>query len=86
MLSAIGAQLLAIRAAEISAVRIWIGRAISGLMAAFMLFDAAAKFAKPALVIDAFARTSSLRRAARFLGWLAIIIASSASVRHRSVS
>ena len=40
MVSAIGAELLATRAGEISAGRIWIGWSISGLMAAFMLFDA----------------------------------------------
>ena len=57
MLSAIGTELLATRSGEISAGRLWIGWSISGLTAAFMLFDAGAKFAKPAQVTDAFART-----------------------------
>ena len=57
MLSVSGTELLATRAGEISAGRIWVGRSISGLTAAFMLFDAGAKFAKPVQVIDAFART-----------------------------
>jgi len=38
---------------KISAGRLWIGWFISGLTAAFMLFDAGAKFAKPAQVTDA---------------------------------
>jgi len=33
------------------------GRVLSGLAAAFMLFDVVGKFAKPAQVIEAFART-----------------------------
>jgi len=57
MRSAIGTELLATRAGEVSAGRIWLGWSISGLTAAFMLFDAGGKFAKPRPVIDAFART-----------------------------
>ena len=68
MLSAIGTDLLATRAGQISAGRIWIGWAISGLTAALMLFDAAAKFAKPAQVIDAFARTGWPMRLSSTLG------------------
>ena len=37
--------------------RILAGWIITGLIAAFMLFDAFAKFAKPQAVVDAFART-----------------------------
>jgi hypothetical protein len=40
-----------------SATRFWSGWIISGLMAAFMLFDAVGKFARPAQVVDAFAQT-----------------------------
>ena len=68
MLSAIGTELLAMRAGEISAGRIWTGWAISGLTAAFMLFDAAAKFAKPAQVVEAFARTGWPMRLSSTLG------------------
>lgn len=35
----------------------WAGWIIGGLVAAFMLFDAGGKFAKPKPVVDAFART-----------------------------
>jgi hypothetical protein len=35
----------------------WIGWVISGLMAAFMLFDAVGKFIKPAAVVQGFARS-----------------------------
>ena len=37
--------------------RIRIGWVISGLVTAFMLFDAVGKFVKPAAVVEAFART-----------------------------
>lgn len=37
--------------------RVWTGWSISGLTGAFMLFDALGKFAKPAPVVEAFART-----------------------------
>ena len=37
--------------------RVWTGWSITGLIAAFMLFDAVGKFAKPAAVVEAFART-----------------------------
>jgi hypothetical protein len=36
---------------------IWVGWVLSGLTAAFMLFDVVGKFAKPVQVVDAFART-----------------------------
>jgi hypothetical protein len=68
MLSAIGVELLATKVGGISAVRIWIGWTISGLVAAFMLFDAAAKFAKPAQVVEAFARTGWPMRLSSTLG------------------
>ena len=42
---------------EISTGRVWAGWVISCLMAAFMLFDAVGKFAKPKQVVDAFVRT-----------------------------
>ena len=68
MLSVIGTELFATRAEEISAGRIWVGWSISGLTAAFMLFDAGAKFAKPVQVIDAFARTGWPMRLSSTLG------------------
>ena len=68
MLSAIGVELLATRAGEISAGRIWTGWAISGLMGAFLLFDVGAKFAKPPQVLEAFARTGWPMRQASTLG------------------
>jgi hypothetical protein len=37
--------------------RVWTGWVISGLIVAFMMFDAVAKLVKPAPVIAAFART-----------------------------
>ena len=40
-----------------STARLWTGRAIGGLIAAFMLLDAAMKFMKPAPVAAAFVRT-----------------------------
>lgn len=40
-----------------SARRLWTGRILSWLAAAFLLFDAALKFAKPAPVAEAFVRT-----------------------------
>ena len=55
MQAAIGALLLAARTLEVSTGRIWAGWIISGLTAAFMLFDAAGKFTKPKQVVDAFA-------------------------------
>lgn len=41
----------------VSAGRLWTGRVIAGLITAFMLLDAAMKFAKPVQVADAFVRT-----------------------------
>lgn len=43
--------------AEVGSGSLWTGRLISGLIAAFMLFDATMKFAKPAPVAAAFVRT-----------------------------
>lgn len=42
---------------EISPARLWTSRVITGLVAAFMLLDAAMKFLKPPQVADAFVRT-----------------------------
>jgi DoxX-like family len=42
---------------EVTKGRLWTGRIITGLVAAFLLFDAAIKFTKPAPVAAAFART-----------------------------
>ena len=39
-----------------SRVQLWTGRMLSALSILFLLFDAAGKFAKPAPVVDAFAR------------------------------
>lgn len=47
---------MVITAVEIPAGRFWTGWIISGLAALFMLFDAGGKFAKPAPVVEAFAR------------------------------
>ena len=66
MLSAI-TELLATNT-EISTGRLWIGWCVSGLTAAFMLFDAGAKFAKPSQVIDALARTGWPVRLSSTLG------------------
>ena len=41
----------------VSSGRLWTGRVIAGLIGAFMLLDAAMKFAKPPRVADAFVRT-----------------------------
>jgi len=73
MLSAIGAELLATIAGAISAGRIWTGWAISGLTVAFLLFDATAKFAKPAQVVEAFARTGWPMRLSSTLGAILLI-------------
>ena len=40
--------------AEVSAGRLWTGRAIAGLAALFFLFDAAMKFVQPKSVAEAF--------------------------------
>ena len=85
MLSAIGAELLATRAGEISAGRIWTGWTISGLMAAFMLFDAGARFAKPAQVAEAFARTGWPMRLSSTLGAILLTCAAFYLVPQTSV-
>jgi len=51
------AQSLAFPVTGISGGRIWTGRIIAGLVTLFLLFDAAMKFARPAAVLQAFART-----------------------------
>jgi hypothetical protein len=43
--------------AQVSKVRLRAGQTITGLTVAFLLFDAFGKFARPAAVVDAFART-----------------------------
>ena len=57
MQSVIGTVWLALSVAGSSSGRIWAGWMITGLTAAFMLFDAGGKFAKPKPVVDAFVRT-----------------------------
>jgi len=47
---------MAITVEKVSAGRFWTGWIITGLVALFMLFDAGAKYVKPAPVVDAFAR------------------------------
>lgn len=54
--------------------RLWTGRIVAGIIAAFMLLDAAMKFANPAPVRDAFARTGWPVHLAPVLG--AILLAS----------
>ena len=53
----IEADLRATHGTAVSIGRIRAGWIISGLMAAFMVFDAVGKFAKPAAVVQAFQRT-----------------------------
>jgi hypothetical protein len=53
---------------------LWTGRIITGLIGAFMLFDAGIKFAKPAPVADAFVRTGWPLELSAVLG--AILLAS----------
>lgn len=57
MESAISAQFVPANSTEISRSRLWTGRIVAGIIAAFMLFDAAMKFVNPAPVREAFART-----------------------------
>ena len=57
MQPAIGRQLLANQSGKVSKGRIRAGWIIGGLITAFMVFDAAGKFARPVQVVDAFART-----------------------------
>ncbi len=57
MESTMGAPLAAANTVQISVGRVRTGWAVSGLLSAFMLFDVAGKFAKPAQVVEAFART-----------------------------
>lgn len=59
--------------AAVSKGRIWTGRIISGLMVAFMLFDAVGKFAKPAPVVDAFARTGWPIQLASTIGIILVV-------------
>jgi DoxX-like family len=57
MQSTTEAMWLALSVMGSSTGRIWTGWTACGLTAAFMLFDAGGKFAKPKPVIDAFVRT-----------------------------
>ncbi|HLJ77177.1 MAG TPA: DoxX family protein [Acidobacteriaceae bacterium] len=57
MESALSAQLVPADSTEISRSRLWTGRIVAGIIAAFMFFDAAMKFVNPAPVREAFART-----------------------------
>ena len=54
--------------AAISAGRLWTGWGISGLIAAFSLFDGIAKCVRPAQVVEAFARTAWPVKLAPLLG------------------
>jgi hypothetical protein len=53
----IATKTVATKTMEVSMGRVRTGWVITGLIAAFMLFDVVGKFAKPAAVIEAFART-----------------------------
>ncbi|HKR28583.1 MAG TPA: DoxX family protein [Acidobacteriaceae bacterium] len=57
MVSALSAQLVTADSTEISRSRLWTGRIVAGIIAAFMLLDAAMKFVNPAPVREAFVRT-----------------------------
>lgn len=57
MESTMGIGVMSSQAASVSSGRVWTGRVIGGLIAAFMLLDAAVKFVKPPQVADAFVRT-----------------------------
>ena len=57
MESAISAQFVSADSTKISRSRLWTARIVAGIIAAFMLFDAAMKFVNPAPVREAFART-----------------------------
>lgn len=57
MQQSMGTQMSATQAVPISPGRVRTGWVVSGLMIAFNLFDVFGKFAKPAPVVDAFART-----------------------------
>lgn len=57
MESAISTQFVPANSTEISRSRLWTGRIVAGIIAAFMLFDSAMKFVNPAPVREAFART-----------------------------
>src|SRR5438309_7035108 len=57
MQSALGAQWSTNRSGNASSGRIRTGWVITGLVAAFMVFDSVGKIAKPAAVVEAFART-----------------------------
>lgn len=55
--SATGTAFVGPETVAISALQLWTGRILTGLVAAFMLLDAAMKFAKPPQVAAAFVRT-----------------------------
>jgi hypothetical protein len=57
METTMGAGMTGNAAAPVSGGRLWTGRVIAGLIALFMAFDAAMKFAKPKPVAVAFVRT-----------------------------
>jgi ABC-type transport system involved in cytochrome c biogenesis permease component len=57
MESTMGIGVMSSQAASVSSGRVWTGRVIGGLIAAFMLLDAAMKFVKPPQVAEAFVRT-----------------------------
>jgi hypothetical protein len=59
--------------ARVSGGRLWTGRVIAGLIALFMLFDAAMKFAVPKPVAEAFVRTGWPITLSVTLGWILLV-------------
>jgi DoxX-like family len=57
MQSMVGGHVTPTQTVRVSKGRVRTGWTISGLIAAFVLFDSLIKFAKPAAVVEAFART-----------------------------
>src|SRR5579862_6366924 len=70
---AIDANVLTPHIAAISTARLWTGWGISGLVAAFTIFDAVGKFVRPAQVVEAFARTAWPVELAPSLGAILIL-------------
>ncbi|HZZ39797.1 MAG TPA: DoxX family protein [Acidobacteriaceae bacterium] len=58
---------------EVSRGKLWTGRVIAGLVALFLLFDAAMKFVKPKSVADAFVRSGWPIEVSSTLGALLLI-------------
>lgn len=72
---AINTDVLTPHLAAISIGRLWTGWRISGLVAAFTLFDAVGKFVRPVQVVEAFARTAWPVELAPSLGTILILCA-----------